>query len=133
MTAMSAQRASEPTASASNASPIRLPGSERTYEVRDVLRGMGLRWDPATHAWHGRLAQDRRALLAQRFGLVPQVVVPIETFQTPASGRVMSPKPPAGPRGPVRDYSRTRLEGHVALGREEDPDDEIQTLSLIHI
>ena len=27
---------------------IRLPGSARTYELRDVLRGMGLRWDPCS-------------------------------------------------------------------------------------
>jgi len=110
--------------SASNAYPfpltanahVRIPGSARTYEVRDVLRGMGLRWDPVSHAWHGTLSAEKGALLGRQFGLRPQVVPTIEAFAAPAP----SPRPPAGPRPPTTrrplQYStRTRAEARVAL------------------
>lgn len=61
MTAMSALRASaaEPVPSTAldlpsgehgSAVRVMIPGSELTYENREVLRGLGLRWDPPSHA-----------------------------------------------------------------------------------
>jgi|HubBroStandDraft_1064217.scaffolds.fasta_scaffold1051332_1 hypothetical protein len=78
MTAMSARSTSEhDTAEIANPSAyIRLPGSARTFEVRDVLRGLGLRWNPGTHAWHGRLPAPKREFLGREFGLRPQVPPP---------------------------------------------------------
>ncbi len=114
--------------SASNANPfpanahIRIPGCARTYEVRDVLRGMGLRWDPVSHAWHGTLSPEKGALLGRQFGLRPQVVPTIEAFA--------APRPPAGPRPPTtrrppRDGSRTRAEALQALpGADQHEEDE---------
>ena len=80
---------------------VRVPGSARTYEVRDVLRGMGLRWDPVSHAWHGTLPVDQGARLAGELGLRPQIVPTIEAFASRAAP-VEAEKPPVGPRGPVR-------------------------------
>ena len=131
----SALRGANPFPPTSPASPVevRLPGSARTYEARDVLRGVGLRWDPATHAWHGRLRGEQRAFLERRLGLTPRAVVPIEAFaelESPpaaphtalASPPPTAPRPPVGPRGPPRDYSRTRVEARVALpGPADEP------------
>ncbi|HZY91980.1 MAG TPA: hypothetical protein VFG07_04295 [Thermoplasmata archaeon] len=105
---------------------VLIPGTDRTYENREVLRGMGLRWDPPTHAWHGSLTPRERDLLRERFGLAVRPVVTLESF--PA--RVESlPKPPEPPRGPspaprtvspattprvIHDGSRTRSEGRIA-------------------
>ena len=126
MTARSAHSASEPLR-AERPCPIRVPGSARTYEVRDALRGMGLRWDPATHAWHGSLPGASRALLERAYGLRTQPVVPIEAFQAPVVA-VAPPRPPAGPRGPnVRDSSRTRAEARVVYREADDDAEEIAT------
>jgi hypothetical protein len=141
MTAIRAQSAFEtatattPTAPAPPAREIRLPGSSRTYEFRDILRGMGLRWDPCSHAWHGTLPPEKRALLERDLHLPVQTVVPIEAF--PAVGETAEttrPEPPRGPSGPSprpgglgahpshHDGSRTRAEALVAFpGEEPDP------------
>jgi hypothetical protein len=95
MTAMSAQRASgnAPDATGLTATAhIRIPGSSRTYEVRDVLRGMGLRWDPLSHAWHGTLPGDQGTYLARKYGLKPQIVPTIEAFASQST-----PEPPCAP------------------------------------
>ncbi len=118
MTARSAHSASEPLRAdqADRPCPIRVPGSARTFEIRDALRGMGLRWDPATHAWHGNLPGVNRAFLERAYGLRTQPVVPIEAFQPPAVAAAppMPPRPPAGPRrSNMRDSSRTRAEARV--------------------
>jgi hypothetical protein len=134
MTAMSAQRAS---GSANNASQtpanahIRIPGSNRTYEVRDVLREMGLRWDPLSHAWHGMLPGDQGSRLARDLGLKPQIVPTIEAFacEAPPAPPQSSPGRPEGPRTPVRpprphDGSRTRAEARLVFpGADDDPDE----------
>lgn len=128
---------SAPSASNANSFPaeqarteIRLPGSTQTYEVRDVLRGMGRRWDPATHAWHGRLLDAQQAFLERRYRLAPKVAVPIEAFDavqvTPALSPV-PPRPPSGPRGPPRDYSRTHFESRIALPTLGDEPEEFRT------
>ncbi len=95
--------------------------------MRDVLRGMGLRWDPVSHAWHGMLPVDQGSRLARELGLRPQIVPTIEAFASPATPGVVQ-RPPAGPRGPVRpriprDGSRTRAEARVAFP-EAGPDEE---------
>ncbi len=117
-------------ATAERPCPIRLAGSARTYEVRDALRGMGLRWDPATHAWHGTLPGASRTFLERAYGLRTQPVVPIEAFQ-PLAATVASPllpRPPAGPRGPsVRDSSRTRAEARVVYRAVDEDAEEIVT------
>ena len=134
MTAMSAQRASvdsanpfPPTATAH----IRIPGSARTYEVRDVLRGMGLRWDPVSHAWHGSLPAEKGALLGKQLGLKPQVVPTIEAFAPePRSEPVAaSPRPPTRPLVLPRphDFSRTRAEARLVYREEDDEAEEIAT------
>src|SRR5580658_5891361 len=79
---------------------VRVPGSARTYEVRDVLRGMGLRWDPVSHAWHGTLPADQGARLARELGLRLQIVPTIEAFGSQAAPDAAQ-KPPSGHRGPV--------------------------------
>ena len=153
MTAMSAQRASEPDPAANHfaavdiAAPIRLPGNDRTYEVRDVLRGLGLRWDPKGHAWHGSLPATERELLEQRYGLVPRPVRAIESFQEPPAAEPKAPAESFSPRWVTRDSfrtsplgssprgnltrvpsARTRFESRLAFGAtEEDDADEVET------
>jgi hypothetical protein len=132
MTAMSARSAPELPAPAElvSASPhVRVPGTARTYEVRDQLRGLGLRWDPASHAWHGTIRAGEEVVLERELRVRAQVVHPIEAFTTEASlAPPAGPKPPeprpraAGePRGPPRDGSRTRAEARTAY---RDVDDE---------
>jgi len=59
MTAMSARSASELAHAdlASACRHVRVPGTARTFEVRDQLRGLGLRWDPATQKEVWRVEQ----------------------------------------------------------------------------
>ncbi len=131
MTALSAPRATG-TPSAPNSpitSPlavrVRIAGSDRTYEVRDVLRGMGPRWDPRFHAWHGSLPPTARSQIERDLGLPVQLVRALDSF--PSSGvrdpPVSIPTPPVGPRSPrprVRNGSRSRLESRVPLQGGED-------------
>jgi hypothetical protein len=137
MTTTSALSATEtpstatPTASTAR---VRIPGSARTYEVRDALRGMGLRWDPASHAWHGWLPASDGATLEQRFGLRPQVVRAIETFSSDAPTPATPTRPvlPAGPRPPYtphvpRDGSRTCAEARVAYRDLDEDAEEVAT------
>jgi hypothetical protein len=130
MTAMSAPSApNAPTAANTSAdlAPIRLPGSDRTYEHRDFLRSLGLRWDPVGHAWHGLLAAAARQELATQFGLLPRIIRPIESFQEIMLERKGEPNPsPTIPsRSTVvlhlpRDSSRTRFESRLAFGPFRD-------------
>jgi hypothetical protein len=135
MTAMSAQRASGNATDATKlpaTAHVRIPGSNRTYEVRDVLRGMGLRWDPLSHAWHGMLPGDQGSRLARDLGLKPQIVPTIEAFASedapePSLAPPERPEPPPRPPIPVRkphDGSRTRAEARLAFpGADDDPDE----------
>lgn len=138
MTAMSAPRAlgtsSAPTApSRTSATPgaghvrVRIAGSPRTFEVREVLRGMGLRWDPLSHAWHGSVPPAGRIQIVRDLGLPVQVVRPLDEFPT-------APEPPARPaqRGGdqiglrrVRDGARTRVEARVAFPDHDEPDESL--------
>jgi hypothetical protein len=142
MTAMSAPRSAfetatttTPTVPAPPFREIRLPGSSRTYELRDILRGMGLRWDPCSHAWFGTLPPEKRALLERDLHLPVRSIVPIEAFPAVAEATACPrPEPPRGPSGPAprpgglgtrpatRDGSRTRAEALVAFpDADQDP------------
>ncbi len=128
---MSAQRATNAANPFPATAHVRIPGSPRTYEVRDVLREMGLRWDPISHAWHGTLPGDQGSLLTRDYGLKPQIVPTIEAFAAEPSlaPPVAAPEPPSGPKPPnrrqtPRDGSRTRAEARLALpGVDDDPDE----------
>ena len=160
MTAMSAPRSASnapaepvPPHSPETAAPllggstveVRLPGSAWTYRSRELLKAIGLRWDPATHAWHGRVtASDRTALALDSAARVTRNA-PLESFAVPNGeqredgvGMPDSPRPPEPPRGPRptptkgvgalprrQDYSRTRAESHTlyhpaAAGEDAD-------------
>ncbi|MCI4364541.1 MAG: hypothetical protein L3K10_00530 [Thermoplasmata archaeon] len=106
---------------------VRVPGSARTYEVREALRGMGLRWDPVSHAWHGTLPVVEGSRLARELGRRPQIVPTIEAFASRVAPEAVL-RPPARPREPVRpriphDASRTRAEARLALP-DADQDEE---------
>jgi len=145
MTALSAPSATgtvsppnSPSTAPQNAVHVRIAGSDRTYEVRDVLRGMGLRWDPLSHAWHGSLPPTARAQVERDLGLPVQLVRALDSF--PAG-----PEPPEGPRPApapgqwtprrrVHDGSRSRLESRVAIPREEDaPEPQLRRFSLADV
>jgi hypothetical protein len=122
---MSAQRASPDATDATNPPAIphvRIPGSSRTYEVRDVLRGMGLRWDPLSRVWHVMLPGDQGSRLVRNLGLKPQIVPTIEAFaaEVAAEPARCSPGQPEPPRIPspipsAHDGSRTRVEARLAF------------------
>jgi hypothetical protein len=134
MTAMSARSASELAhAELASSRRVRVPGTARTYEVRDQLRGLGLRWDPATHAWHGTIRAGEEVVLERELRVRAQVVHPIEAFATEAS-----PAPPAGPkppesrprsagepRGRFRNGSRTRAEARTAYREDEEEGEDV--------
>ena len=135
---MSAQSASDtaaettrPTVSATDHVSVRLPSSRRTYELRDVLRGLRLRWDPATHAWHGTLAVAQRTALERDYGLPLRTVVPIERFvaEEEPPARKEPPSPPSqsfvpSARRVVHDSSGTRFESQLALGEADEEEGE---------
>ena len=131
MTALSAPSATgtvsppnSPVASAPNVVRVRIAGSDRTYEVRDALRRMGLRWDPLSHAWHGSLPPMARSQIERDLGLPVQLVRALDSFpaarEPPAGPRPGGPDGPWNPRRRVHDGSRSRLESRVALPGEED-------------
>jgi hypothetical protein len=106
-----------------NAIRVRIAGSDRTYEVRDVLRGMGLRWDPQSHAWHGSLPATARSQIERDLGLPVQLVQALDSFPAASDPPVSTPTPMVGqqaPRPRTRDGSRSRLEARVAIPREEE-------------
>ena len=130
MSAQSASNAASPQIAAPLAH-VCIPGSPRTYEVRDALRGMELRSAPLSHAWHGTSPVDEGTRLGRQFDLKPQIVPTIEVFAS--EGGSPPPEtalqPPVGPRPPMlprtpRDGSRPRAEVRLAFpGAGEDPDE----------
>ncbi len=60
--------ANPPRDSEASVRTVLLPGSPATYANRAVLRGLGLRWDPANHRWHGTTTADRVRELRERLG-----------------------------------------------------------------
>ncbi|MCI4317346.1 MAG: hypothetical protein L3J96_02305, partial [Thermoplasmata archaeon] len=93
---------------------------------------LGLRWDPATHAWHGTIRAGEEVVLERELRVRAQVVHPIEAFVTvavpapPAGPQPPEPKPRAAvePGGPPRDGSRTRAEARTAYREDSDEDHE---------
>ena len=143
MTAMSAPRASETPSIANSpataARTVLLPGSPATYANRAVLRGLGLRWDPANHRWHGTTTADRVRELRERLGLVVKCFGDLEAPpKGPAAPKPAPPRPAPGPasitpamptRDPARrlhDGTRTRVEARVAIP-SLDEEEEIPT------
>ena len=122
--------------SASNTNPfpertVLLPGSPATYANRAYLRGLGLRWDPVGHRWHGTTTADRVHELRERLGLEVRCFSTLEPLRGPEP-----PRPPmSGPIHPTAsattrardptsrfgDYSRTLTEARVVYrGLGED-------------
>ena len=122
MTAMSAPRASETPStaidSATAARTVLLPGSPATYANRAVLRGLGLRWDPANHRWHGTTTAERVRELRERFGLVVKCFGDLET----------PPKGPSAPRpAPTRPAPALTVAAVSDRGRDRRPHDGSRT------
>ena len=141
MTAMSAQRATETPSTASSpataARTVILPGSPATYANRSVLRGLGLRWDPANHRWHGTTTAERVQELRERLGLEVRCFASLDAApKGPSAPRPAPTRPapaltvsPASERGGERrahDGSRTCLEARLAISRLDGDDDEYE-------
>ena len=75
-----------------------LEGSPQTYDVRNVLRALGLRWDRAAHHWHGSLRVPERARLEAEFHLPIQLVEVLP----PVSSATPTVEDPQGPVGAIR-------------------------------
>ena len=144
MTAISAQSASQTTSIA--ASPERtvlLPGSPATYANRAFLKGLGLRWDPEGHRWHGTASAENVRALREQLGLEvrcfgslfagPECPArPASAVPTPGARPVTSPTPTvvltrSQSSRPVHDASRTRFESRLAFA---DPDEEPEEIAL---
>jgi len=69
MTAISAQSASQTPSTASTSRTVLLPGSPATYANRAFLKGLGLRWDPEGHRWHGTTSAESVRALREQLGL----------------------------------------------------------------
>ena len=130
MTAINALSAngtlSTATSPATAARTVILPGSPATYANRSVLRGLGLRWDPANHRWHGTTTAARVQDLRERFGLEVRCFGDLEAPpKGPTTPKPSIPRPAAvaTPSAlPTRDLarrshdgSRTRVEARVAF------------------
>lgn len=132
MTATSAQSANE-TPSPAHPLALRtvlLAGSERTYANRDYLRGLGLRWDPEHHRWHGTTTAEQVCILRERLGLEVRCFGSLDPPPGPEPARPTEPPRPAksvrarAPITPVHDFSRTHVEARVVYReRDEDADE----------
>ena len=126
MTAMSAQSASQTTSSLAERTVL-LPGSPATYANRAFLKGLGLRWDPEGHRWHGIVGAENVRALREQLGLEVRCFGSL--FQAPETE--VAPKGPIAPKpaGPCRphDFTRTHLEARVAIPTETDPEEGFAT------
>ena len=134
MTATSALSASNANSFPVRAEPLRtvlLPGSPATYANRAVLRGLGLRWDPANHRWHGTTTVERVQELRERFGLEVRCFASLDAAPKGPSAPRPAPTRPApalavptvrgeAPAPRPHDGSRTRVEAMVAFPSMED-------------
>jgi len=124
MTAISAQSAAQ--TPSVPARTVLLPGSPATYANRAFLKGLGLRWDPEGHRWHGTTSAESVRALREQLGFevrcfgaldVPAEVAP----KSPRTPRPVAPIPPHRPR--VHDGSRTHLEARLAFAdADEEPE-----------
>ena len=142
MTAMSAQRFSEPLPPANPISPreviaslrtVQVPGTTATYANRAYLRELGPRWDPGWHRWHGTTTADRVCELRERLGLEVRVFADLNTMppKVPAAPRPAIPRPtvvatatptPDGTRR-AHDGSRSCFESRIAIPTVEEPEE----------
>lgn len=146
MTAISAPSANEtpsPTDPLAKRTVV-LPGSERTYANRDYLRGIGLRWDPEHHRWHGTTTTEQVRVLRGQLGLRVRC---FGSLDPPAGPQPPTPLRPPRPRARrsreapsevlPHDFSRTRAEARVVYRETDDGSDEIatttRTFSLLDI
>jgi len=123
MTAMSAQSASQTTSDAERT--VLLPGSPATYANRAFLRGLGLRWDPEGHRWHGTASAEDVRALREQLGLEVRCFGSLDVASEVAPKGPIAPKP-AGPCRP-HDFTRTHMEARVAIPTETDPEEGFAT------
>ena len=152
MTAMSARSASEPLPSTNSptaatesrsGSPrtreVRIPGTRDTYKIREVLKRMGLRWDPLGHCWHGTITVRDSSLISQESLGRVAAIRPLDAFDevslsSPAPVPPPAPpSPPTMPRWPPRpggdrairhDGSRTSFEARLAFPSTQEHDED---------
>ena len=118
-------RSCPPPPNSSPPPPTSASRNGRTYEVRDQLRGLGLRWDPASIAWHGTIRVGEEVVLERELRVAPRSSTrsrrsrPEASLAPPAGPKPPEPRPRAAgePRGPPRDSSRTRAKGPDGLPR----------------
>ena len=127
---MSAPRASETPSIASANRTVLLPGSPATYANRAFLKGLGLRWDPEGHRWHGTASAENVRALREQLGLEVRCFGSL--FQArvteAASKGPRAPKPVAptlASHSRVHDGSRTHVEAQLAFADTDSEPEEI--------
>jgi len=112
---------------------VLLPGSSATYANRAFLKGLGLRWDPEGHRWHGTASAESVLTLREQLGLEIRCFGNLETNvvapKGPTAPKPVAPRAPPSPRAPSspHDGSRTHLEARVAILAEPDPEEGFET------
>ena len=111
-----------------------LPGSPATYANREFLKGLGLRWDPEGHRWHGTANAENVRALREQLGLEVLSFGSFDTAAEAAPKGPTTPKPALTRRGPdstmvdrPHDGSRTHLEARIAFPAEGEEGDDIVT------
>ena len=133
MTAISAQSASQTTSSLASRTVL-LPGSPATYANRAFLKGLGLRWDPEGHRWHGTASAENVRTLREELGLEVRCFGRLELTNevVPTSGArpIESPTPAVvlarrESSQPLHDSSRTRFESRLAFADADEEPEEV--------
>jgi hypothetical protein len=121
---------------------VLLPGSPATYANRAFLKGLGLRWDPEGHRWHGTASAENVRALREQLGLEvrcfgsleepPGPDRPVTIVPTTGARPVLSPTPTLvltrwEARQPVRDGARTHLEARIAFPGSGEEEEEVVT------
>ena len=125
MTATSAQSASQTTSSLAANRTVLLPGSPATYANRAFLKGLGLRWDPEGHRWHGTASAENVRALREQLVLEVRCFGSLEAREVHSRTATVVPLPRSPSR--PRDGSRTHVEALVAIPTEPDPEDGFAT------
>ena len=130
MTAISAQSASQTSSSLGANRTVLLPGSPATYANRALLKGLGLRWDPEGHRWHGTANAENVRALREQLGLevrcfgslevdVAAEVAPKPVMPLPGTTPRLHSSIEVRDRDPARrphDFSRSSFESRIAFG-----------------
>jgi hypothetical protein len=122
MTAISAQSASQ--TSSNSARTVLLPGSPATYANRAFLKGLGLRWDPEGHRWHGTASPESVRALREQLGLEVRCFGSLDIAATEIAPKGPVAPKPAGSRH-SHDFSRTSFESRIAFAVPDDEPDEV--------